>query len=79
MGYAWVAVLHYWLKLSYTVTLLIAVIMPGLWLLVFHRLMRLSSRQSRSSSGSRKSLHGVVPLTPEGEGTFEEEQQQQQQ
>jgi hypothetical protein len=35
-GYTWVAVLHYWLGLSYTATLLLANVMPVAWLAVFH-------------------------------------------
>jgi len=68
LGYAWVAVLHYWLKLSYTVTLLIATAMPGLWLVVFHGLMRLSSRHGSSSSSSTTKLvnYNAVPSAAEG-------------
>lgn len=39
-GYAWVAVLHYWLGLSYTATLLLANMMPIIWLAVFHLVLQ---------------------------------------
>lgn len=48
MGYAWVAVLHYWLQLSYTTTLLIATGMPAVWLVVVHSLMQLSKPGSKA-------------------------------
>ena len=50
MGYAWVAVLHYWLQLSYTATLLIATGMPAVWLLVVHALMQLSKPGSKTGA-----------------------------
>lgn len=66
------AVLHYWLQLSYTITLLIATVMPGLWLVVFHSLMALSSQQATgSSSGSTTLLHThyrEVPTSAAAEG-----------
>jgi hypothetical protein len=49
MGYAWVAVLHYWMQLTFKTTLLIATAMPALWLAVFHALLRLSQPRSRQS------------------------------
>ena len=48
MGYAWVAILHYWLQLSYTTTLLIATGMPAVWLVVVHSLMQLSKPSSKA-------------------------------
>lgn len=63
MGYAWVAVLHYWLQLSYRTTLLIATIMPGIWLAVFHSLMRLSQPHSSKGLGQ----YSAVSTTAEGE------------
>lgn len=71
MGYAWVAVLHYMLQLSYRTTLLLATAMPGIWLAVFHSLMRLSSGPHSSSSSSSKD-HGQyspVPTTAAEDGT----------
>jgi hypothetical protein len=52
MGYAWVAVLHYWLQLSYTLTLLLATGMPAVWLVVFHSLMRLSNKSQDINRGA---------------------------
>jgi hypothetical protein len=49
MGYAWVAVLHYWMQLTFKTTLLIATAMPAVWLAVFHALLRLSQPRSRQS------------------------------
>lgn len=49
MGYAWVAVLHYWMQLTFSTTLVIATAMPAVWLAVFHALLRLSRPRSRQS------------------------------
>eukprot|EP00775_Hariotina_reticulata_P008201 gene8201-8392_t len=38
-GYAWVAALHYWVGYSFKVTLLLANVLPGLWLAVFHLML----------------------------------------
>jgi hypothetical protein len=35
-----VAILHYWLGLSYTATLLLANVMPVAWLAVFHLVLQ---------------------------------------
>lgn len=71
MGYAWVAVLHYMLQLSYRTTLLLATAMPGIWLAVFHSLMRLSSGpHSTSSNGSKDhGQYSPVPTTAAEDGT----------
>lgn len=63
MGYAWVAVLHVYLQLSYTTTLLVATVLPGLWLAVFHALMRLSR-----PAAIRMHVHygSLLPLAADG-------------
>lgn len=42
-GYAWVAVLHQLMRLSFTATLLAANITAALWLLVYYRLLPAAS------------------------------------
>lgn len=39
-GYAWVAILHYWMGYSYTLTLLVANVMPVAWLAVYHLVLQ---------------------------------------
>lgn len=39
-GYAWVAALHVWLRLSFTATLLLALLLPAAWLGVFHLVLQ---------------------------------------
>jgi hypothetical protein len=60
-GYAWVAILHELVGLSFMVTLLIANIMPAAWLIVFRFV---SSLQSDSCQYKRLPLDGLPSKLP---------------
>jgi battenin len=64
VGYAWIALLHHALGLSFTATLLAALVLPVLWLLVFNRLTR-QQHSIRGSTGSAQA-YSRVPSTPAG-------------
>lgn len=71
-GYAWVAVLHQWLALSFSTTLLAANVLPVAWLAAFTWLQGRSS--NTSSSGWGRHAYQEVPLEdPEAEQALQGE------
>jgi hypothetical protein len=72
-GYAWVAVLHQWLALSFSTTLLAANVLPVAWLAAFTWLQGRSSSNTSSSGWGRHAYQEVPLEDPEAEQALQGE------